>query len=67
VYNIDGQMAGKYHGDLYGLLDALRIPKQHHWSVLFFNRYRHPADYDQSTSMLLIPDASYLDILLQSL
>jgi hypothetical protein len=62
---VDGQTAGKYHGDLYGLLDTLHIPKQHHWAVLFFNRYRHPGDYDQNTLLLLIPDTAYLDLLLQ--
>lgn len=65
IVTIDGQTAGKYHGDFYGLLDALHIPKQHHWSVLFFNRYRHPGEYDQNTTLLILPDAAYLELLLQ--
>lgn len=65
VQSIDGQMAGKYHGDFYGLLDALFIPKKYQWATLFFNRYRHPGDYDQTTVSIVIPDVSFLDLLMQ--
>lgn len=63
--SIDDQTADKYHGDFYGLLDALDYPKHHHWPILFFNRYRHSGDYRRETTVVLIPDVHYLDILMQ--
>ncbi|MGI9212596.1 MAG: hypothetical protein ACR2HF_08995 [Methylococcaceae bacterium] len=62
---IDGQLADKHHGDFFGLLDTLKIPKAYHWAFLFFNHYRHPGDFNRTTTLIVSPDTAYLDLLMQ--
>ena len=57
------QVADKYHGDFYGLLDSLQIPKKFHYAVMLLNGLLSSSDYDMEQITILIPDTTELELI----
>lgn len=55
----------KYEGDFYGLLGALQIGRQYHWTVMRMNGFRSRFEATTDLTTLLLPDYAYVDKLAQ--
>lgn len=63
VISVSDHQAYKYEGDLYGLLNALSVPKKYHYAVMRVNDYLSSADYKGDVRDLVIPDMDELTLL----
>ena len=61
--HISENMAGKYIGDLYGLLDYLQLPKKFHRVHVTLNNLKASTDYDGSDTTIIIYDPNSLDMI----
>lgn len=61
LVTIDPGALYKYEGDLFGLLDSMRIPKQYHWVVMMLNKINSNTDVNIKLTNLLIPNWSEID------
>lgn len=50
-----------YRGAFWDLLTALKIQPCFHWFVMRLNNFFSPADFDQETESILIPDFGKLE------
>lgn len=65
--NIAPALAAKYHGNFYGLLKHYPdIVKETYWVILRCNGYHNPMDYNQKTTVILIPDYEVISALLNT-
>lgn len=64
--SVTGSQAVVYQGDLYGLLNEMRIPLYCHWVVMRLNDFMSPSDFDDSYPTLLIPSEQELESMRQS-
>lgn len=55
-----------YEGDLFGLLQDLRVPAHLHWVTMRINNYASPYDYSQDKLLLYVPNDSELESIRQS-
>jgi hypothetical protein len=55
----------KYEGDFYGLLNALQIGRQYHWTVMRMNGYRSRFEATADIAQLITPDWAYVNKLAQ--
>lgn len=60
---INHQLAYKYDGDLFGLLDELQVPKKYHYVTMLINGLLSSSDYRESIEMLLLPDNTEVDMI----
>lgn len=58
---IEPALANQYHGDLYGLLSAVGVPRQYQWTIMRVNGMRSPTDYDVSMVQLIQPPYREID------
>lgn len=58
---INGQIAEKYTGDFYGLLNELSIDKKYHYLVMRVNRMKTSTDYDGVVTTFLVPTIDLMD------
>lgn len=62
-YTTTYQLADKYQGDFYGLLDHLQLPKKYHYIVMRVNSLLTSSDYTADQITIIIPDVSEIDLL----
>lgn len=60
---VTNQTADKYHGDFFGLLDYLGLPKKYHTAALLINGLLASSDYRNSTVTVWLPDTDELDLI----
>lgn len=63
VLPIDPHTAMKYKGDLFGLLNSMRILPQYHYAVMVINEIPGPQSNTEQLKSLIIPDSGFLDVL----
>lgn len=52
---VEGQIADKFAGDFYGLLDFLRIDKKYHYLIMRINDLYSAADYTGEVTEIFVP------------
>lgn len=60
---ITDHQAYKYEGDLYGLLNDMKVQKKYHYTVMRVNGYVSSADYKGDVKALLMPDFDEISLL----
>lgn len=63
VHTLTYQIADKYNGDFFGLLDHLQIPKKYHYSIMLINDLLSSSDYGMDKITLIIPDTSEIELI----
>lgn len=61
---IEDNIADKYMGDFYQLLNYLKVNQELFWVTLRVNNLLSPLDYDGSLTTVLIPSSSVIHTLL---
>lgn len=61
---IQDQLAYKYEGDLFGLLQEIGIDDVYHWVVMRVNGLNSPLEYSSDRTVLLIPPSDQIDRLM---
>lgn len=62
-YTFSAQVADKYHGDFYGLLDYFQIPKKYHHVTMLINGLMSSSDYGYEKTSIILPDYNELELL----
>lgn len=60
---IEPQVAYRNEGDFNGVLDELRVPKQHHWLTMRMNDLRSPNDFTADMQSIIVPDYAEVDLI----
>jgi len=55
-----------HEGDLFSLLQELRVPAHLHWLTMRINHYVSPHDYRRDKLTLYVPNASELEVYRQA-
>lgn len=59
VTNLQGVV---YEGDFFGLLRELKVPDYAHWVALRMNGYDSPTQFMKTTTSVILPNLSELDM-----
>lgn len=51
-----------YEGDFFGLLRELKVPDYAHWVALKMNGYDSPTQFQKTTTSVILPNLSELDM-----
>lgn len=63
VVQVEPQMAYKYEGDLYGLLQQLRVRSEYRWVVMRLNDMTNPDQLAADRTTLVFPDFKLVESL----
>ena len=63
LLTLDPNSVYTYEGDLFGLLDSLKINKIYHWIIMLINGIDSPNDIDGTLISLVIPDFGVIETL----
>ncbi len=61
ILNFTAAQAFKYEGDLVGLLTELNVKLCYHWLLMRLNGMRTWTDFDGQSTMLVVPNYTYVE------
>lgn len=65
VVDVEPHQAYKYEGDLYGLLNHLKVQPQYHWLTMRLNDMSSPSELTSETKTLILPNFDVIEKLRQ--